>query len=176
MTRQQIISDVSYFASPLGPFNSLDVLLGRRDAWVASMDNQALDGLLDVLVHPPSEAEIGRVTLEDFEGEVSEILSLLGQRDPLHLLEKVGPFLQDWQARPTIIEVIGSLRRQEGIRWLTPLFQVGDMTNDELIRLAGALGEIGGADARSLLEKMRISHPNAPSDLQREIDVALQSA
>jgi len=176
MTRQQAIAALADFAGPLGPFESLEELLKRKEEWIVTSGRELADALLDILIHPLDDNELRSATRENFEGELSEVLQLLGKRDPLPFLQTIGPYLTNPHARPTIIEVVGALGAQEGIDWLEPLLSDERLTSDELIRLACALGEIGGDRARALLEHMRHSYPGETEALQREIDVALQSS
>jgi hypothetical protein len=47
---------------------------------------------------------------------------------------------------------------------------------DDLVRLAGALGEIGGDEACRLLAQLRQAVTPAQRELRREIDIAVQAA
>lgn len=173
MTIDELIQQLVGFSGPLGPLESLEERIRRRDKWVAAMENDIVDLLLEVLIHPPDVAELRPATREDFEIEITEVLTLLGQRDPYSFLHRVGPLLVNDQARSTLIEVIGALQQHEGIYWLRPLLDV-ELNEEELIRLACALGEIRGLEARMLLERMRSSVSSEMKGVHREIDIALQ--
>ncbi|MDF0668204.1 MAG: hypothetical protein P0119_19335 [Nitrospira sp.] len=174
MTRGEVIKQLAGFSGPLGPLESLEERIRRRDKWLAVTDSDIAGLLLEVLMHPPDVAELLPATRDDFELEISEVLTLLGQRDPSSFLERVGPLLVNDRARPTLIEVIGALRRQEGIYWLRTLLNSAELTEDEHIRLACALGEIKGLEARMLLERIRLSISSEMKSVRREIDIALQ--
>jgi hypothetical protein len=175
MTRKEVIKKVAQLSGPLGPFESLDERTRQRNEWAAAGEDEVIDLLSDILVNPPDAAQFRQATSEDFELELSELLILLGQHDPTQLIQKIGPLLTNGRARPTIIGVIGALGVEDGIRWLTPLVESAQLTGDELVRLAGALGEIGGPAARLLLEQMRASTPAGMTDVLQEINIALQS-
>lgn len=174
MTIGELIQQLVGFSGPLGPLESLEERIRRRDNWVAAMESDIVELLLEVLIHPPDIAELRPATREDFEIEITEILTLLGQRDPYGFLQRVGPLLMNDQARSTLIEVTGALRRHEGIYWLRTLLDSVELKEDELIRLACALGEIRGLEARMLLERMRSSVSSEMNGVHREIDIALQ--
>jgi hypothetical protein len=176
MTREQTIAALANWAGSLGPFESLDEQLVRRDAWIAAAGPALIDTLLDILAQPPNEDEVRPATQENLAIELSDVLALVALRDPLVALQKLGPYLANAQARPTIIEVIGSLGLPQGISLLKPLVYDKALTEDVLVRVAGALGEIGGDQACSILREMRHSHSHNMVMLQREIDIALQSA
>jgi len=172
--RQKAIAILKDFAGPLGPFESLDEQIERREVWASTADNQVIDAFLDILVHPPDQNEICPITQDSLEAELSELLVLIGQHNPSDVLEKIAPYLANEQARPTVIEVIGGLRLEAGISWLKPLIENKNLTEDELIRLACALGEIGGKEALDLLQQLRASSSEIMTDLQKEIDIAIE--
>lgn len=174
MTIGELIQQLAGFAGPLGPLESFEERIRRRDEWVAATESDIVGLLLEVLIHPPPVAEIRPATRDDFESEITEVLTLLGQREPSSFLQRVGPLLVNDQARSTLIEATGALRRQEGIYWLKTVLDSVELTEDELIRLACALGEIRGLEARMLLERMRSSVSSEMKGVHREIDIALQ--
>lgn len=174
MTIGKLIQQLAGFSGPLGPLESLEERIRRRDEWVAAAESDIVGLLLEILIYPPDVAEIRPATREDFELEITEVLTILGQRDPSSFLERVGPLLVNDQSRSTLIEVTGALRRQEGIYWLKTLLDSVELTEDELIRLACALGEIRGLEARMLLERMQSSVSSEMKGVHREIDIALR--
>lgn len=176
MTIGELIQQLVGFSGPLGPLESLEERIRRRDEWLAETEGDIVGLLLEVLIHPPDVAEIRPATRDDFELEITEVLTILGQRDPSSFLERVGPLLVNDQARSPLIEVTGALRRQEGIYWLRNLLDSVELTEDELIRLACALGEIRGLEARMLLERMQSSVSSEMKGVHREIDIAFQQS
>ena len=174
MAISELIPQLVGFSGPLGPLESLEERIRRREEWIAATESDIVGLLLEILIHPPNVAELRPATRDDFEQEITEVLTLLGQRDTSSFLQRVGPLLVNDQARSTLIEVTGALRRQEGIYWLRTLLDSVELTEDELIRLASALGEIGGLEARMLLERMRLSVSSEMKGVHREIDIALQ--
>jgi hypothetical protein len=174
MTISELIQRLVDFSGPLGPLESLEERIRRRNEWVAGTDSDIVELLLEVLIQPTGVAELRPATRDDFELEITEVLTLLGQRDTSNFLQRVGPLLVNDQARPILIEVIGALQGQEGIYWLKTLLDSVELTEDELIRLACALGEIGGLETRMLLERMRLSVSSEMKRGHREIDIALQ--
>lgn len=174
MSIYELIQQLAGFSGPLGPLESIEARAKRRDEWVATMEMDIVELLLEILMHPPDVAELRPATREDFESEITDVLIILGQRNPLGFLKRAGTLLVNDQARPILIEVIGALRRQEGVYWLRTLFDSAGLTEDELIRLACALGEIRGLEASMLLERMRSSISSEMKGVHREIDIALQ--
>jgi hypothetical protein len=174
MTIDELIQQLASLSGPLGPLESLEGRIKRRDELVAAMESDIVGLLLEVLMHPPDVAALRPATRGDFELEIADVLTLIGQRDPSEFLKRVGPLLVNDQARPILIEVTGALRRQEGVYWLRTLFDSVQLTEDELIRLACALGEIRGIEASTLLERIRSSVSSEMTGVHREIDIALQ--
>ena len=174
MTRSQLIRKLADFAGPLGPFETIETRAKQRNQWLITADEMLLDALLDILIHPPDPEEFRPATGEDIDVELTEIFILLGQHNPFDLLQRIGPLLKNKQARATIIEVIGALKQREGITWLKLLLDEKSLSEDELIRLAVALGETGGIVARLLLKQMR-SSTSPDSDVMKEIVIALQA-
>lgn len=178
MVREEVIGKLAQLAGPLGPFETPETRQQEQETWFNHLQialPELIEHLLDALIHPPEAMEIHPAGHEDFEFELSGLLTLLGQRDPGAMLERIGPLLANKEARPAVIEIIGGLQTEEGIRWLAPFVYATQLTEDELIRLACALGEIGGASAKLLLEQMQQSVPAEMTDVFDEIDIALHA-
>src|SRR5947208_10221223 len=121
MTRKQVVEFLAEMAGPLGPFGSFEERLRQIDTWAADANDELVDLLVDIVLHPPDPAEYLPATRDDFEFVTSKVLTQIGKRNTSHFLQKVGPLLEDKRARAMIIEVIGNLQSQKGISWLRPL-------------------------------------------------------
>lgn len=173
MTREEVIAGLVDFAGPLGPFESFDEHLRRRDQWVDVGDLALLDRLLELAAVPPDDREIAPVNRENLELEISEMLARIGRRHPEETLNKLRAHWNgDIAKRPILIDVLASIGRGEGVDMIAPLAVKTELDEDVLVRIAGALGEIGGPRAGSLLRQMRAVHPRTMAKLHREIDVA----
>jgi hypothetical protein len=175
MTRTEALHAILDFAGPLGPFLEPDEQDQREEAWAASADADAVGQILDLIIHPPSASELRRVAPEAFEFEVSRVLTMIGARAPSSFLARVGPLLNDTHARPTIIEVIGSLRLEEGLFWLRPLALERGLAEEDALRLACSLGEIGGAAAPALLDQLEAATSAERTLVLEEIDIAREA-
>ncbi|MFT3771448.1 MAG: hypothetical protein QM820_39035 [Minicystis sp.] len=142
---------------------------------MAAADRSLIDAALDVILHPPEHAELTPATREDVEIELRQMIELFAAPDPEPVVEALGPWLKDRRARPILVETIGALGALEGLRWLAPLVGDASLEEDEAVRLACALGEIGGPEAESLLERMSASPQAEWPSVRREIDIALGS-
>lgn len=177
MNRAQLIESLADLAGPLGPFLEVHEREQARSAWLAKVDANILEILIDILVHPPDPKDYKPATWDQFEMELADAISAAGKQNPHQLLESIGPLLDlatPKEVRPMIISLIGALGLQEGLRWLKPIVENQLLTVDENIRLACSLGEIGGADARALLERMKQSPKAGNNDVGREIEIALE--
>lgn len=102
-------------------------------------------------------------------------VEIAAQRDPRRTVATLGPWLGDRNARPILVEAIGAIGADDGLRWLAPLVGDPSLSEDEAIRLACALGEIGGDEGRALLEDLRESTPDAWQAVKAEIDLACEA-
>lgn len=176
MTRTEAFHAILELAGPLGPFQEPAERDLREEAWAASADSDAVEQILDLVVHPPLVGELHGIAPEAFEYEVSRVLTMIGSRAGSSFFARVGPLLAAAPARPTIIEVIGSLGFEEGLSWLGPLIEDRRLTEEEALRLACSLGEIGGAQALTLLDRLEATTPVERGRVLEEIVIARGAA
>lgn len=174
LTKQRAIEALVDFAGPLGPLQSFEARLKRRSEWVTEQGQALTAALLEIATEPLDGESFGSLPLEDLEVELRQLLVLSGRTAPETLLEALGAHLENKQARPVLIEAIGELGMRKGIAWLRPLVDE-TLTEDERVRLAGALGEIGGPEARELLLRMRRANPEEMMAAHEEIERALKA-
>lgn len=172
MTRTEALQAITEFAGPLGPFQEPDERDRREEAWAAGAEADAVEQILDLVIHPPPASELRGIAPEDFEYELSRVLTMIGSRAPSTFLARVSTLLDDTNARRTIIEVIGSLGLEEGLSWLGPLTEDRGLAQEDAIRLACALGEIGGATASTWLDRLQAATPVDRTRVLEEIEVA----
>jgi len=175
MRRDDLIAMLAEFVGPVGPLGSVDDHFQQRDDRIAGADFDDVDLLVDLLLHPP---KLAPVYTEEGKWDSAVVDSLItwGRRDPARTLPKIGPLLSNKALSPAVIRIIGGLRHPDGLRWLIPLVDsAAGLTEEERIALAGALGEIGGDDARKLVDRLR-GVPNMTPGLQNEIDVASKAS
>lgn len=176
MLRRESLEAVLSLAGPLGPLESYDERYARKQRWLREAGNDAFDSLLDLVTDPPLEDELAHVDRDDFEFELSDLLIGTGSRDPVGSLAKIAPLLTRPQQRPLLIDVIGGLRAPEGVDWLRQLVLGDGLSDDELVRIASALGEISGDRARAVLDGMRQRFRDSPPEVAQEIEIALRAA
>jgi hypothetical protein len=172
-TRRELIQVLADFAGPLGPFRALEEMEERRSAWLDGLRASDLPALLDLLRSPPAPAEYSPATADDFELELTDAVTAAAAGDPEPSLALMTPLIQDDRARGAVIDVIGGLQLARGLELLAPLVIDARLTSDERVRLACALGDIGGDDARALLRALQ-TRSDGESDVLAEIDIALQ--
>lgn len=172
MSRAALLERLLHFAGPLGPFTSAAQHELQRSAWLATLDAAALDDLLSLLADPPRAEQRGPVSAESFELEVQDAIVALAS-DPPALLQQLLPLLQLAAARPAAIELIGRLGLPDAVPALRVLLQELPLDNDESLRLACCLGDIGDAAARALLLHLQTVPAAAAADVAAEIRIAL---
>jgi len=174
--RDEIIDTLDALAGPLGPQTSLDERLARQDRWVDDGGVDLLEALLGVVASPPSEEQLRYASVDDWNTLLVEVAGALGKRYPEVALQRLLPLLDDDHARVAAVDILGSIGDGRAVPRLGQLMQGRRLSEDDLVRLAGALGEIGGDEACRLLAQLREAVTPAQQDLRREIDIAVQAA
>jgi HEAT repeat protein len=174
--RNEIIETLDALAGPLGPQTSLDERLERQDRWVDEGSVDLFEALLGVVASPPSEEQLQYASLDDWNTLLVEVAGALGKRYPELALQRLLPLLDDDHARSAAIDILGSVGEARAVPHLGQLILGRRLDEDDLVRLAGALGEIGGNEACRLLAELRQAVTPAQQDLRREIDIAVQAA
>jgi HEAT repeat protein len=174
--RDQIIETLDALAGPLGPQTSFNERLARQDRWVDEGDVELLAVLLEVVASPPPEEQLRHASLDDWNTLLVEVTGALGKRFPEAALQRLLPLLDDDHARASAIDILGSVGDARAMPRLGQLMQGRHLGEDDLVHLAGALGEIGGDEACRLLAQLRQAVTPAQQELRREIDIAVQAA
>ena len=173
MTRKEVVDILINLSGPLGPFQKMDGMedfIKMHTDMYDRMDDSAFDILVDILLNPP---EIGRIEPEEFEYELKEAITAIGRRDTLNCLKKVERLLHVEHVRPVIIDVIGGLHCKEGIFLLEPLLELKHLSDDEIVNLVCAFGEIGGLESFEILEKMKVKFSDRSPDVLKEIEIGI---
>jgi hypothetical protein len=172
MTRQEAIAYLVSTRLPLGPFDSPEEREAQEETWASAAGEAVIDVMLDLAANPPAPEELGHLTPEDLESEVSRVLWLIGRRQPGAMLRRVASMIEHPTARATIIEVVGALGEQQGLELLAPLVERERLTEEEATRLACALGDIGGDESKALLTRLSTQPSTRLERVRHEIDVA----
>jgi HEAT repeat protein len=176
ISRAEVIKTIDELAAPLGPQTSFDERLARQDRWVDDGGTELLDALLGVVASPPREEQVRYSSYDDWNTLLVEVTGTLGKKYSELALQRLLPLLDDADVRATVIDILGSVGESRAVPRLGQLMQSHRLGEDDLVHLAGALGEIGGEEACRLLAQLRQTATPAQRDLQREIDVAVQVA
>jgi HEAT repeat protein len=175
VNRQDILDILKDMAGPLGPFVSIDGaedIVKLRTGKYSIVNMGYIETLLDILINPPEEEELEQISKDDFEFELVEMLTFVGRSDVTNFIKRVEKLLYLNQARPIIIDVLGNLRHKNSIVLLEQMLEE-DLSEDEKIRLADALSDIGGLRAKEILEKMRLNYSDFSIEVLHEIDICL---
>lgn len=168
-TRAEIIEMLCQFAGPLGPFLSMEERAAQRSAWHASLPPESLSTLLDIAQDPPPPLAIPASSRDFFEFELMSALEAVGRRNPATFAQRSTSLMSNPQARPVLIDTLGGLGTP-ALASIEALLSIPNLTDDELTRTAGALAEIGGAEAVMLLERMRNSFGHGRPAVVEQID------
>lgn len=176
MNRDDVIDTLAELAGPLGPFTAHDERLQRQDHWVEAGGVELFEALVDLIASPPPLARLRNASVDDWSSLLVEIAGTLGKRHRDVAMGRLLPLLDDERARPAVIDVLGGVGDSRAVADLERLVRDRRLGSDELVRLAGALGEIGGDAACRLLQQLRDAATPGQGELLQEVDIALQMA
>jgi HEAT repeat protein len=170
--KNDIIEILKDIAGPLGPTRSIedmeDLIKLRTDRY------STIDILVDIILNPPDQKELGKIPFEDFEFELVEILTIIDVKDVIKFLKKAKELLYIEQARPLIIDVLGGIHHEESLLILELLLEE-NLSENEAIRLADTISENGGIKAKEILQKMKVKYSDKSPDVLQEIDICLEN-
>ena len=176
ISRDEVIKTLDLLAGPLGPLTSQDERLERQERWVDNGGVELFDALVGLVVSPPMDAQLQYANLDDWSTLLIEVAGTLGKRHPEVALSRLLPLLEDDQARASAIDILGGVGDVDAVPALGRLMLGGCLGEDDLVHLAGALGEIGGGEACRQLAQLRQALTPGQSALQQEIEIAVQAA
>lgn len=171
MNRDELISKLEDWAGLLGPFitwETYDDLENIYDEWYNSLDEKDIDIFIDIILNPPNKQEIEPIDYDQFIYHLVKALATIGRRNTKSCIDKLQKYINIPIARVCIIDVLGNLKQTEGIGVLRPLLEE-NLTDEEIISLASALWEIGGLEAKEILEYMEVKYKNRSSKVTQEI-------
>lgn len=177
MNRNDIIEILKDMAGPLGPtisIEGMEDLIKLRTNRYSMVDMKSIDSLVDIIINPPDHKELGRIPFEDFEFELVEMLTIIGNKDTVSFIKKVEELLFIKRARPVIIDVLGGIHHVESMLLLEMLLEE-NLSENEAIRLADAISENGGSKAKEVLEKMKVKYFEKSPEVLQEIDICLEN-
>lgn len=175
--RPDIVQALLAMLGPLGPMAESADREAEEEAWAAraAQNPSAIAALVELVRDPPGPAQLGRVSEDEFQAQLAHILALIGAAAPGAVIDEVGMLIAAPPARATAIEVLGAIGHPDGLRWLAPLVDARDLSDDEAAWLASSLGDIATPEARTLLERLRERTPPERASVVREIQIALDN-
>lgn len=174
MTRSEIITALVRMLRPLEPEGDPEQREEQEAEWAtrAAANAQTMSELFELARNPPTAMERGRVSEEALQAQLAHVLAVAGAQAPAAMLERLGPLTQDRRARATAIEIIGAIGDPAGLRWLAPLVDAGDLSEDEATWLASSLGDMGIPEAMVLLDRLATHTAGERASVHREIQIA----
>ena len=167
--RAQTLEILLELAGPLGPGGSIEAREARRREVTSGAPDWLLDGLVSILTDRPDLPTA--VSWEDVELKIVDLLGALSARPDL--LARLVPLLDRPSARGTVIEALGPIGDPRAVKDIERVYDRGQLDADELTRVAGSLGEIGGDAAAALLRRIA-AWDNLPPEARAEVDLALE--
>ena len=168
MTRNELIAIVADYAGPVTPFRTDKDQTRSFEEALAHTTEEDLTALLGLLEHPPPDA-----AHDGWHYALERALVLVGtrHRNPavaaLMALVRCDPPIH----RETTIAALGELGDPEHVPALAAVVD-DDLTEDELVALACALGDLGGPDARAHLQHLKHAYAHLEA-VTREVDISL---
>ncbi|HLL54266.1 MAG TPA: hypothetical protein VK447_12000 [Myxococcaceae bacterium] len=130
--------------------------------------------MVDLLERPPEPSTIPPDAREFLDLQLADALVAMGRQDRAAFVERMKPLLSKPSARPVIFDALSEVKPREALAPLAPLCESPELTDNELVRLAIAIGEIGGTEAMVLLERMRVAAARGRPEVLVEIDASLE--
>lgn len=176
MNRHDIVAKLTDLAGPLGPATSYAKRRDEQDQWADAGGAALFDALLELLVGGPIDATFGAALADNVEVLVVEVLGRIGASDPTRALDGIRDLLDVTWARGVAIDVLGSLGDPAAVAALMALHQRERLDEATRVRVASAVGEIGGAPAMTALAALADSAQPGENALAREIALARELA
>jgi hypothetical protein len=174
MNRSEIISRLIELAGPLGPLGTEDAREQVRSAVMGREPITAASAVLDAVAAQPELPS--NVSREEFEFAAAELLAEVGEQPGVLDLFIRG--LEHSALRVVLLDAIALLAARAAAPALAALAraQVPDpsLSSRELVRLASALGCVGGAEALAVVEELR-AHRGWPPEVARELEIAYEA-
>ncbi|MEJ8303816.1 HEAT repeat domain-containing protein [Saccharibacillus sacchari] len=173
-TREEIEAALKDLCDGLSPFQKMDsfedFVKMHTDVYDTFGDG-SFDILLDILLFPP---RLGRIDAEDFKYVLADALAAIGKRNTRYALDKIRTLIDIKRIRPVLINAIGGLGSKDGLPILEPLLQLDGLSENDLMELACAFGDIGGKKAIESLETMKRNFGDHSPDLLKAIENELE--
>jgi hypothetical protein len=145
VSRDEVIAALASFAGPLGPLTSFDENVDRRDRWVADAGPDLLATLASIVDWPP---EPRPAPPDDWEVLVVEVAGRVGAAHRDAAMTHLLPLLDRPHARAIAVDILGSVGDSRALAPLEALLAGADLTEDDRIRIADAVGDIQESASR----------------------------
>lgn len=174
MKRIEFLRTLSEFAGPIGPLGTIEYRDNATENWYNTFDKESIDILIDLLINPPKEKELGYEIPEYFDVELNHALIAFGRMYTSFFFKKIEPLLELQHLQSDIIYIIGGIRHQEGMTYLVSLLEKDNLSNDDTLELIGAIGQIGGEKTIGILERMKMMYSNKYPEAVQQIEIWLK--
>lgn len=172
MNQDELIARLNELAGPLGPLVSIAERRADQDRWADAGGEQLFDALIDLLSARSLSATFAPVIADDVEIVIVEVMARIAQSDAARAREKLAGLLRVGGARGIAIDVLGAAGGPPAVDLLMALHLAERLDEATRVRVASALGELGGAEARAALDTLVESADPGETALLEEIAIA----
>lgn len=172
MTRRDHLAClIDELSGPLGPMTSPAERAAEITLFLATVGPGDVEALTEVLFEVARNRDPGDLWADQRELLAQEALTSASGEAPLNTLAVMTDALRDLATRGTALDMIGALGLAAGVKSIVAV--LGQQpSEDDLIRAAAALGEIGGEAARAALATVAELMPGS-RPVQEEVLAAL---
>ena len=174
MDEDELIARLEELAGPLGPLVSVAGRREEQDRWADAGGEPLFDALIDLLAARPLSSTFAPELIDDIEVVIVEVLSRIAGSDPDRAQAKLASLLREGEALGVAIDVLGAAGGPPAVQLLGALCRDAQLDEATRVRLASALGELGGAEARAALGALADSAASGETALLAEIAIARQ--
>lgn len=174
MKRIEFIRTIAELAGPIGPLGTIEYSDKATADWYNTFNKESIDVMIDLLINPPEEKELGYEIPEYFDVELNNALIAFGKMYTSIFFKKIEHLPELQRLQSDVIYIIGGIRNQEGIPYLVSLLEKDNLSNDGIFELIGAIGQIGGEKSMEILEKMKVMYNNKSPEAVQQIEIWLK--
>jgi HEAT repeat protein len=169
--RDELREDIAELAGPLGPFTAPTERQADTTLFLATVSEADIADLTDLVLEHARTFDDEDLWADQHALLLQEALVAAAGQNSQRVLAAMTAALDDPLTRGAALDVIGALGLSAGIPAVLGVLQT-DLSEDDLVRAAAALGQIGGDHARAGLRAIQKLNPPSGA-VAAEVDAAL---
>jgi len=172
MQKQNIKDTLVRITGPLGPTKSLDQRAEDQKEWVNHLELEDLAALEEILITSEESYAEKRIDGEEVKTLAAEGLMQLMTGKEEASIEVLERLIRNPESEVAVIDAMGEAKAVPMLTLLTSRMEE-EATSEVLVAMAGAIGAIGGEEARKVLRRMQVQYRDL-KEVQEEINIGLQ--